>query len=287
MRYSDLLINIGGCTVRVRADASKNLSRKSLLLAPACLTRAKRPQAIFTERYIRSFRPSLRGLRIKTDNKYWSLHEGVSKAIITIKPTSRHGTITAILNPAMDCGDIVLEDRHEEWLTTRLWRLLMDNVFSCNGVFAFHASAVADGPHGYVFFGESGAGKTTMSKLWREKGAAVIHDDLVLLRRRHGRIAVSSAEIIRRKAMPGADSLRGAPVKKVFFIKHGSKNKILFMDRCSILKALIPQSRSLIWNTRAWKRMADFHAHLASSISGYGLEFVPDVRCVDLIRDYQ
>ena len=218
--YSDLYLNVGGCIIRVRADASKNVSRTALLLAPACLTRAKCAQATYSERYVRAFRPSLRGLRAKLDNAFWSLHEGPSKVVVTIKPTSRHGTITAILNPAMDQGDIILGDRHEEWLTTRLWRLLIDNVLSRNGVFAFHASAVADWDDGYVFFGASGAGKTTISKLWGEEHVRVIHDDRVILRKMRGQIVVSSAEILRRRAAAGSILSRGVRGKKIFFLKR-------------------------------------------------------------------
>jgi hypothetical protein len=285
--YSELCLNVSGCAIRVRADASKNATRKASLLAPACLTSVGAARAIYSERYVGSFCPSLRGFRLLSDNAFWSLHEGPSKKIITIKPTAHHRTITAVLNPDMDRGEILLSHRQDEWLITRLWKLLIDNVLSRNGIFAFHASAVADGSDGYVFLGSSGAGKTTMSKLWRAKHAIVVHDDRVILSKTRGHVVVSSAEITRRQAAAGSILPRGIRVKKLFFIKHGKENKIFFMDQRSILKALALQSRSLIWSSAVWKNIAGFYADLASSVAGYGIEFVPDVRCVDFIRGHK
>jgi hypothetical protein len=287
MTYSDLSVKVAGCVFRIRADAAKNLCRRKFLLLPACVTRSIRPQATFTERYERSFRPSLQGSQLKLDNAFWSLHEGPSKIIITIKPTARHGRITAVLNPTMDQGDIYLADQNEEWLTTRLWRLLTDNVLSRNGVFELHASAIIDRGTGYVFFGPSGAGKSTIARLWARQGATIIHDDKVMLRKIRGRVIVSSAAIVRKSRSAGSDGSNSAQVRKIFFLKHGNKNMVSFMSQRSILKKLASQSRSLIWDGKIWKKIAGFYADLSSSIAGYQLEFLPDVRCVELIRRHQ
>jgi len=54
-------------------------------------------------------------------------------------------------------------------------RLLHNRVMVIHG-----AGIVADG-HGYVFFGPSGIGKTTISRLWVKRGAKLLNDDRVAL----------------------------------------------------------------------------------------------------------
>ena len=54
-------------------------------------------------------------------------------------------------------------------------RLLVENVIVIHG-----AGIVIDGK-GYVFFGPSGIGKTTISRLWRDHGAELLNDDRVAI----------------------------------------------------------------------------------------------------------
>ena len=48
-----------------------------------------------------------------------------------------------------------------------------------------HACGIADGSgRGLLFVGQSGAGKTTMARLWEgERGITVLSDDRIILRR--------------------------------------------------------------------------------------------------------
>lgn len=48
-------------------------------------------------------------------------------------------------------------------------------------VLIVHGSAVIVEGKGYVFFGPSGIGKTTISRLWRDRGAILLNDDRVAL----------------------------------------------------------------------------------------------------------
>lgn len=56
-------------------------------------------------------------------------------------------------------------------------RLLIENVVIIHG-----AGIVIDGK-GFVFFGPSGIGKTTISRLWRDHGAELLNDDRVAIYR--------------------------------------------------------------------------------------------------------
>ena len=58
-------------------------------------------------------------------------------------------------------------------LTNRLLRL---------GAVVLHACGVVLDGRGYVFCGRSGIGKTTMARMWRDRGATLLNDDRIILR---------------------------------------------------------------------------------------------------------
>ncbi len=76
------------------------------------------------------------------------------------------------------------------WLTMRpggspenFLRVLYSRLCVSRGGVLLHASGVVRAGKGYVFFGPSGAGKTTLARLSKERGAMVLSDDIVILRR--------------------------------------------------------------------------------------------------------
>lgn len=58
-------------------------------------------------------------------------------------------------------------------ITNRLLRL---------GAVVLHACGVVMDGRGYVFCGRSGIGKTTMARMWRDRGAVLLNDDRIVLR---------------------------------------------------------------------------------------------------------
>ena len=82
-----------------------------------------------------------------------------------------------------------------------------------------HASAVEYEGRGYLFTGVSGKGKTTISQLWKEAGADVIHDDLlVLTHAADGSIMASSTPL------NGNVFARQTRLDAIFLIGHSDEN---------------------------------------------------------------
>ena|GEM_PF-1175780 len=69
-------------------------------------------------------------------------------------------------------------------LTNRLLRL---------GAVVLHACGVVMNGRGYVFCGRSGIGKTTMARMWRNRGATLLNDDRVILRVVNGEVRLFSS----------------------------------------------------------------------------------------------
>lgn len=69
-------------------------------------------------------------------------------------------------------------------LTNRLLRL---------GAVVLHACGVVMHGRGYVFCGRSGIGKTTMARMWRNRGATLLNDDRIILRLINGEVRLFSS----------------------------------------------------------------------------------------------
>lgn len=72
-----------------------------------------------------------------------------------------------------------------------LLRLMTAHALLARGGALLHAAGIASGGDALVFFGPSGAGKTTLSRLARDSGREVLGDDLVALVPDHAGVRVA------------------------------------------------------------------------------------------------
>jgi hypothetical protein len=85
-----------------------------------------------------------------------------------------------------------------------------------------HSSGVMRDGNAYVFSGVSGAGKSTACRLLsREPSFTVLHDDAIAVTQAEDGFQAWSTPL--SGEMPARHS-RGAPLKAVFFLKHGQTN---------------------------------------------------------------
>ncbi len=94
-------------------------------------------------------------------------------------------------------------DREElPGVVENLLRIVVAYALLARGGVLVHAAGVADGDRARVFFGVSGAGKTTLSRLARAAGQRILSDDMVALVPEVGRVRIL--------AIPFAGEFRGA-----------------------------------------------------------------------------
>ncbi len=141
--------------------------------------------------------------------------------------------------------------RHVEWS-----ELFLDNVLRMVIVelgyrakmWICHTAAVADGAAAYLFFGVSGAGKTTVTELSAAAGFAPINDDLVFLSMEGGVPTVTGCPF------HGATRIRRFangkfPVRALFALEQSGVNEIVPLPRPAAVLAL---SRALVtWRARS------------------------------------
>lgn len=147
--------------------------------------------------------------------------------------------------------------RHVEWselFLDNVLRMVLVELGQRAGMWICHTAAVADGDGAYLFFGVSGAGKTTVTELSASAGLAAINDDLVFVSLEDGAI------VVRGCPFHGATHIRqfaqGAfRVRALFALQQAPADEVVPLPRADAVRAF---SRSLVtWRARTREEQLD------------------------------
>jgi len=145
-----------------------------------------------------------------------------------------------------------------------------------------HSCGVLDGDKGYIFAGSSGAGKSTMAKIWSAvPGVTVLNDDRIILRK--------SGEQVWMQGTPwhgdfGRVSAQSIPIRKIFILKHHLSNQVQRIPAGQLARQLFIRSFPPYWDECRLERMLGVLDQICQKATGYELGFVPDSQVVDFIR---
>lgn len=157
-------------------------------------------------------------------------------------------------------------------------------VYLANSVSAFlmHASGVCDSKRGYIFTAISGTGKSTMAKLWQQKGAQVINDDRLWIQKIEGEWYMFNTPMVWYAQSPGMKS-----IQKVFLLKQAPVNNIQFKQGISasmrVMSNCIQHFHQEKMTARHLEQVLDF----TSKVAIYECAFTPDTSIVDAIRNLE
>ena len=149
-----------------------------------------------------------------------------------------------------------------------------------------HACGVVDSSgQGYLFAGQSGAGKTTMARFWQKAGGVggimVLSDDRIVLRYQAGRFWMygtpwhGEAEL----SSPGR-----APLNGIYLLRHGPSNKLVPLRRSASVAKLVACSFPLFYHSAGLDFTLGFLDQLVQTVPCYELSFTPDERVIALVR---
>ena len=148
-----------------------------------------------------------------------------------------------------------------------------------------HACGVADGQRGMLFVGPSGAGKTTMARLWSNSGeASVLSDEYCIVRAIKGQLWLYGTPWVGRG---GFCSFGKIPLEEVFFIEHGKETERVSVREIEALSRLMSQAFLPMWDKTKRQLVLDTCVDLVQSVSCCRLPFVPDKGVVQLLRRVQ
>jgi hypothetical protein len=168
-----------------------------------------------------------------------------------------------------------------EYPLDELWLL---NLLARGRGAELHCSGIKDEHgRGILFVGQSGAGKTTMSRLWEaEPGVEILSDDRIVLRSVedgqyhmygtpwHGEAELSSPE--------------KAPLAAIFFLRHGERNQLRDLNRAEACARLFSCSFPTYYDAAGLDFTLQFFEKLTSAVPCRELSFVPEREAVELLR---
>ena len=142
-----------------------------------------------------------------------------------------------------------------------------------------HASGVFDGEKGRLFSGFSGAGKSTISGIWKQQGNLLINDDRLIIRKEKGEYFMYNTP------MYYPDDNKKSPLHAVFLIRHAPENVINRMAGAAAVSSVMAFSIQNNYDTRFVQHHLDFFADMCTQIPVYQLGFVPDEKVVNFVKE--
>ena len=197
----------------------------------------------------------------------------------------------ACFNSDFTSGDVVL---HRDYFDHRqpvdaleypLDELIMMNLLMPGRGVEVHACGVVDSDgQGYLFVGQSGAGKTTTARLWQTaRGIQVLSDDRIILRCLEGRIWMYGTPWHGEAEL--ACSTR-TPLTRIFFLGRGENNELIPVRPAEAVARLIACSFVPFYNASALDYVLAFFEHVTESVPCGELRFAPDERVLEFVRGY-
>src|SRR5206468_11153971 len=161
--------------------------------------------------------------------------------------------------------------------------LLLIHLLAAGRGVEVHACGVVDASgQGYLFAGQSGAGKTTIARLWQKpEEITVLSDDRIILRYQAGQFWMYGTPW---HGEAGLSSPARAPLKGVYLLRHGPSNRLVPLRRSSTAARLVACSFPPFYHSSGLDFTLGFLDQLVEAVPCYELSFTPDERVIALVR---
>jgi hypothetical protein len=198
----------------------------------------------------------------------------------------------ARLDPDFSHGQIFL---HRPFFETRkavyplqypLDELFILNLLSQGRGAEVHACGIVDANgDGYLFVGQSGAGKTTMARSWeKESGTVILSDDRIILRQEDSQIWMYGTPWHGEAELASASKAR---LKQIYFIHYGRKNALKPKSAIEAAANLFSCSFPVFYSPSGLEFTLDFYGRVANAIPCNDLSVVPGREIISFIRKKQ
>lgn len=162
--------------------------------------------------------------------------------------------------------------------------LLFINLLARGRGVELHACGVADANgRGYLFVGESGAGKSTSARLWlKQQGVELLSDDRIIVRREGGEYWMYGTPWHGEEEISAP---RRVLLSRIFFLRHGERNELVAERRVEAAARLFSNAFPTFYNADGLKFTLEFLDELTGAVPCAELVFVPDERVIDFVRE--
>ena len=140
-----------------------------------------------------------------------------------------------------------------------------------------HASCIFDGTKGRIFTGFSGAGKSTMSKLWADAGNLIINDDRLFIRK------MRNGYFVYNTPMYYSDISKKAPLNAIHLISHSLENRTKKLSGALAVSKVLAFCIQNNYDKKFIQNHLDFLSEMCNHVPVYELGFVPDTSIVNFV----
>jgi hypothetical protein len=215
----------------------------------------------------------------------WTLYRSNGQSIIKMYAEMPQLARTMVFDPEFKNADLYFpsdSDCFIEPFFGPTLELLMINYLAQEKGVIIHGCGIAVNRKGMLFVGESGAGKSTIARMWDQQNPAeVLSDDRTILRKKGNDFRMYGTPW-HGEAKFGAPN--GVKLEKIFFLHHGQDNTIQKINKAGSVQHLLTCSFPPFWDSKAMEFIMDFFSELADGVACYDFFFKPDISAVDSIR---
>ena len=160
--------------------------------------------------------------------------------------------------------------------------LLLVNLLARGKGVEVHACGVMDSQgNGHLFLGQSGAGKTTMARLWQKQAdVTVLSDDRIIMRRRGSSLWMYGTPWHGEADLASPDRV---PLTKVYFLSKGIKNELVPLKGTDAAGRLFACSFPPFHSQQGLDFTLGFLEEIVRTIPCYELKFLPYEEALELI----
>ena len=183
-------------------------------------------------------------------------------------------TIIVVSDETQTCGMAVFEA-----LTFFIFFAMLKKV-----ILTFHGALLEHNGKGILLVGESGVGKSTHARLWRNyKNALIINGDRGTCYQKDGRWigfgtpwCGTSGEYVNREI----------PIQVVVILRQGMKNSVVPLLGIEMLQEVIPHMICPEWDLCMKEEVLNLLNSFLDCVPVVSLECTPDERAVDTLQQY-
>lgn len=183
-------------------------------------------------------------------------------------------------------GELLVPDTHANASAVRpLYHpqdraVILGRICRLGGVM-MHSSCVLTDGKAMLFVGMSGAGKTTLGRLWCQHGGILLNDERNLLIPRKGGVTAGASPWHGEENKVNAAT---GPLAAVFFLNQAPTNGLRAMDLPESLPRMMTAAFVPVFIPNGPSSTLDACAAVLDAVPAYELSFTPDVRALDLCR---
>jgi hypothetical protein len=219
----------------------------------------------------------------------WVLRRSDRELVFEFR-TPRYGDVPyKVARFAPDCsrGEIVLHRpyfpgaRRIHPLDYPLDELVFTNVLARRGGVELHGCGLAADGEGLLFLGFSGAGKSTMARLWHDRpGATVLSDDRIILRVENGRVLMHGTPWHGDEALAAPGPV---PLTRLFFLRQGTDRALQGLTGSAAVARLFTCGFIPFYSTDAIAATLSTLEKVAQLVPCADLWFTPDAATIDFL----